>query len=280
MNIRPRRSPVLPAVAVAAAALLVPLALPAQSAREVLETAMEAHRDRTAGIDDYTVVQSVMGFETTTYFERRTVDGESVLVPAVRRGSEAGRRIPENPYRLYARLAERAELVGTETVDGEECHVIEVTELEGTGLAGLGPAGSGNGWSAERLRMWIDTGDHVPRRMTVEGTMGAEGGGRPASFAVSFLDYRTVEGMLHPFRMRMETEGMAPGMSAEERARMKESMAEMRKQMESMSARQRKMMEQMMGGQLEKMEEMLTTGAMDFTVRVQEIRVNEGPPGS
>lgn len=61
---------------------------------------------------------------------------------------------------------------------------------------------------------------------------------------------------------------------------MKESMAEMRKQMESMSARQRKMMEQMMGGQLEKMEEMLTTGAMDFTVRVQEIRVNEGPPGS
>lgn len=265
-------------LASAALVLLTPLALPAQSAREVLDAAMEAHRSRTEGIENYTVIQTVMGFRTTTHFERRTVDGESVLVPVSTMGSEAGQQVPENPYRMYGTLAERAELVGTEAVDGEECHVVEVTDLEGTGLAEAGPADSRGGWSPERLRMWVDTEDYVPRKMRMEEATSADGTGQPASFTVLFRDYRDVEGMLHPFRMELRTEGMGGGMSEEERADLQESMAKMRKQMENMSPRQRKMMEKVMGGQLEKMEKMLTAGALDFTVTVEEIRVNEGPP--
>jgi hypothetical protein len=277
---RPRlRRPAASAVVLLAAALLVPAALHAQSAREVLQTALDAHQSRTEGIENYTVVQSVMGFETTTYFERQTVDGRSLLMPASRSGSDAGHRVPENPYRMYAVLADRAQLTGTEAVDGEETHVIEVTDLEGTPLqemAGEEPAG----FELESVRLWIDTDQHVTRKMVFEGTSSAAGGETgQARFTVFLEDYREQEGLLYPFRARVETAGLGGGMSEEERSQMRESMEKMRQQMENMSAQQRKMMERVMGGQLEKMEEMVTSGALDFTVEVKELRVNEGPPG-
>ena len=265
-------------VAVAAAAVLLPAALPAQSAQEVLQTALEKHREQTANIDNYTVVQSVMGFETTTYYERQTVDGESMLVPTDRAGSEAGDRVPENPYRLYATLADRAELTGTETVAGEECHVILVDDFSGTELAQAGPGAGSGDWKPETLRMWIDADEHIGRRMQFEGTAGSGDRTSPATFTIHLEDYREVEGLRHPYRMRVETSGLGQQMSEQERAQLQQNMQKMREQMADMSPQQRKMMERVMGGQLEKMEKMLTPGALDFTATVKEIRVNEGPP--
>lgn len=274
------RSPIRPIAlltALLAGAVLVPAAAPAQSAQDVLQRAIDQHRSQTEHIDNYTVVQTVMGFETTTYFEKETVDGEPVFVPRMNLGSEAGEQVPANPYRLYSTLAERARLEGTETVDGEECHVIVVTDFSGTEMASPGAASSGE-WTPERMQMFVDTDEHLSRKMVFEGTVTENGDRRPVSFTVHLRDYREVEGLVHPFRMEMTTQGLSPQISEEERAQMRQSMEQMREQMAQMSPEQREMMERMMGGKMEKMEKMLTSGAMDVTVEVQEIRVNEGPP--
>lgn len=273
---RPAPAPLAAVAALAAsAALLAPPPAAAQTAREVLDRALEEHRSQTEGIENYTLVQSVMGFETTTYFERRTVDGKSVLVPAATHGSEAGERVPQNPYRLYAQLGERATLEGRTEVDGETCHVIEVTDFSGTDLSSMGP-GAGGDWTPERMQLLVDTDEHLLRRMTLEGTTS---GGDAASFTVNMEDYRTVEGFSHPFRMQVSAEGFGGQMSEQERRQLRQNLEKMREKMEQMPAQQRKMMERMMGGKMEKMEKMLLSGTMDFTVEVKELRVNEGPPG-
>lgn len=270
--------PFVPLAAGLLVAVLIPISLPAQSAEEVLQQARQAHRERTADIENYTVVQSVIGFTTTTYFERRAVNGESVLVPVSTSGSEAGQQLPESPYRLYDKLLGRSQLVGTEEVAGHPCHLIEATDLEGTGFETMG-TDSGTGWTPERLRLWLDTDSYVVRKVAVSGTTSS--GAEPpseASVTIHLEDYREVKGLRYPFRMRMESSGIAGPMSAEERAQMQKSLAQMRAQMKKMSDQQRQMMETMMGGQLKKMEKMLSTGALDLTVTVQDLRVNEGPP--
>lgn len=61
--------------------LLLPAGLTAQTAREILDTAVERHEERIADIDNYTVVQEMNGTEQVTYYEKRTVDGRPVFVP-------------------------------------------------------------------------------------------------------------------------------------------------------------------------------------------------------
>lgn len=56
-------------------------ALDAQDADEILQTALERHAERVAGVEDYTVVQEVMGTPATVHFEKRIVDGYPTFQP-------------------------------------------------------------------------------------------------------------------------------------------------------------------------------------------------------
>ena len=268
----------LAASALALAALLaVPAAAPAQSAQEVLETALERHEQRMEGVQNYTVVQAVMGFESTTYFERVEREGHAFFVPRQQMGSEAAQRAPENPYAALEELAARATLAGTEQVDGEACHVVEVTDLEGTEFQqSMGTEGE---FDPETATFLVDTDDYLVRGMRLAGTTSAQGG-QPTdfSFDARFTDYREVKGMVHPFRVQVSVEGVGGGMTPEQREEARQSLQQMRQQMENMSEQQRQMMERMMGDQMERIEQMLASGAMDFSVEVKELRVNEGPP--
>lgn len=261
-----------------AALLSAPSALASQSGEEVLRTLLERYEERMAGVENYTVVQEAMGFSSSTYFERTEVDGHSVFVPRAHEGSEAARRAPTSPYGEMFRIAERATLEGTQDVEGESCYVVSVADLEGTELFGGGAPGEDGSFQPESATFLIDQDDYLLRRMVVRGTSTVEGEPRDVSFTADMRDYREVEGVVHPFRMDVSVEGMAPPMSEEEQARLRESMEEMRAQMDEMPEGQRQMMERMMGGQMEKIEKMLASGAMDVTVQVTEIRVNEGPP--
>src|SRR5690606_20885325 len=51
------------------------------SAAEMLEAALAHHEARTSGIENYTIVQNVMGIESTIYYERETVDGRTLFRP-------------------------------------------------------------------------------------------------------------------------------------------------------------------------------------------------------
>lgn len=256
-----------------------PVSATAQSAGEVVDEALERFEERMEGVRNYTVVQTVMGFESTTTFERRTVDGHAVFVPRETEGSEATDPTPQGYQTMLTELGRRATHDGTEPVDGRASHVLTLEDFSGDAFGDLAPPEAEGEWSPDRLRFYVDRDELLPRKLVMEGTVTDEGRQRPVTLTALFRDYREVDGVVHPFRTEVRTEGLAPAMSDEERAQMEASMAELKEKMEEMTPEQRQMMEEMMGGQLEKMEEMLGSGALDFTVEVQEIRVNEDTGG-
>jgi flavin-binding protein dodecin len=277
MSRRPPASAFLSSALILALVAAAPAS--AQSAEEVVNDALDRFEQRMEGVQSYTVVQTAMGFESSTTFERRTVDGHTVFVPRETQGSEAASRTPQSYQAMLTELGERGTHEGVESVDGRECHLLSLDDFSGGAFGDLSPSGDGGEWTPERLRVWIDRDELLPRKMTMEGTVTREGEERPVTITALPRDYREVDGVVHPYRTEVRTEGLSPSMSPEERERMKASMEKMKKKMEQMSPEQREMMEQMMGGRLEKMEEMLATGAMDMTVEVKEIRVNEGGDG-
>lgn len=257
---------------------LLPSALHAQSGEEILRTALDRYQERMEGVDNYTVVQEVMGFESVTYFERTEVDGRPVFVPRSESGDEAAQSTPQNPYSEFYALAERAEREGTEVVNGEEAHVLTVTNFEGVELWSPGGGGQVGEFTPERATFYIDAEDYLIRRMRMVGTTSMQGQEREVSFTADFQDYREVDGFVHPFVLDVTVEGLGGEMSPEEREELERSLEEMRAQLEEMPAQQREMVERMMSGQLEQMESMLAQGNMELSVQVTEVRVNEGPP--
>lgn len=260
------------------AGIAIPGGLVAQSGGDVLRTALDRYQERMEGIENYTVVQEAMGFQSTTYFERTEVDGRPVFLPQSETGSAAAQGTPDNPYSEFYALADRAEREGTEMLEGEETHVIAVTDFEGVDLWNPTGGGEPGDFTPRRATFFIDTDDYLLRRMQMTGTTSMQGQEREVSFTADFQDYREVDGLLHPFGIQVSVEGLASQMSPEEREELERSLQEMRAQLEEMPAQQREMVERMMSGQLEQMETMLAQGTMDLTVQVTEVRVNEGPP--
>jgi hypothetical protein len=118
--------------------------------------------------------------------------------------------------------------------------------------------------------------------MEVDGVMVTEGEKRPLTMTVTLEDYRTVEGMPHPWRTRIRAEGLmeAGGASEEEMEEARAQLAEFDRQMAEMSAEQRQMMQTMMGGKLDSLRRMIESGGLDMEVVVTDLRVNTGPPGN
>lgn len=267
--------------------LLAPLLLPAapvaaQSASEVLNTALERYERGIEGIDDYTVTQEAMGFTTTDTFVKQEVDGHPVFVSADATSDTAG-ALPQgwgNPYSMIPELASRAEMTGTTEIDGHETWVIEVTDMEGLDTGDMTPAEVEGEFRPRRMTFFLGTGDYLLRRMSLSGDLARQDGTTsPIDLDARFRDYRTVEGMPHPFEIRMHIEGIASSMSEEEMAQARRQLQQLRERMENMPQQQRDMMEQMMGPQIEQLESMVESGAVDVTVTVQEVKVNQGVAG-
>ena len=276
--------------------LLAPGALQAQSARDIMERAIEAYADRMDGVNNYTVTQVVMGMETTMYFVRKEEDGHVAFLPDMTRMTVDGRPMGDSlamssqgmdsNYFMRDDFVERMRTDGTEDVDGHRCHVLVVDDFEGLDLTDF--AGGVGGFQPQSLRMYMDTDDYVTRRMDMAGVMDMNGEQREMSTSVLMLDYREVDGMLFPFRVEISTEGlgqamgdaMGGGMSEEDRAEMQDMLAQMEKELEKMPEAQRAMMEQMMKGRMEGMSEMVGEAMSAMVVEVLELKVNGGPPGS
>lgn len=260
--------------------LTLPAAASAQSAGEILQQALDRYQERMEGVENYTVVQTVMGFDATTYFERETVDGHVVFVQEDVGGGQAAEQVPQDYAAVLEAMSGRTSYQGAETVEGRECHRLVVEDFSGERMQSLLPAGPGDDWTPERMQVWLDTGQLVPRKMVMEGTVQNDGEQEPVTFTAWMRDYREVKGVLHPFRMEISTEGLGEALPEEDRAELRKSLEQMKAQLEDMSPQQREMMKQMMGGQMEKLEQMLASGALDMTLEVRELKVNEGPPGN
>lgn len=275
----------LPSLLLVTLVAALPEAARAQSAAEVLQTALDRYESRMEGIDDYTVTQEVMGFNTTTHFEKETVDGRPVfrVASTSMQGmgmEESGSMEDEtvtNPYRLLPEVADRATLEGSENVDGMDTWAISIDDFSGLDFGA--PTGGEGDFEPTRGVFYLDKDAYLLRQMRVEGEMEREGRTTPVTMVARMTDYREVDGLLHPFQIHIRLEGISDAVSEEERARMQQQIEQLEQQLESMPESQREMAEGMMGPQLERMREMLSSGAMEMTLQVTDLKVNEGPPG-
>jgi len=247
----------------------------AQSASDLVHSMLEAHDARIEGVENYTLVQAVMGFETETYFEKHTVEGRSVF-----RASFAGlggqKNSPatgvEDVYALGEDLARRSEYRGRERVGDYEVHVLDITDLSGTGFGSN--VAQDSEFEPMRGSVFLDAESYVPRRFVFEGEMTRSGSTLPLTAIMEMGDYREVEGLLIPFRTVTTIEGLAAAIDPEVKAQFEE----MQLELEALPAHQRTMIIELMAEQMEQFEAMMVddSAPMVVEVLVTDVRVNKG----
>jgi hypothetical protein len=251
----------------------------AQSAAEVVQQMLAEYERRAEGVDDYTVVQDVMGFRTVSYYVKEMVDGRPVF--RMRSGSAGGADVPESVgdldqiYAMGDELAQRATYRGVERVNDYDLHVLEIDDFRGMGLEQ--EMSDDAEFRPTRGKLFVDVDTYAPRRFEFEGEMTNDDGVHQVTSTVTMGDYREIDGLLLPFRTVVEVVGLGAAIDPEMRAQFEQ----MQRELENMPESQRAMVEQMMAGQLEQFRAMMEDDGAPMTVQVmvEEVRVNQGPPG-
>lgn len=267
-------------------ALVVPGSLAGQSAGEIMRRALDAQVERLAGIENVTITQEVMGMETSMYMEKREADGIPFLFPVSVTVGGMTNAIPEdmaqsdwsNPFQ--DEWVERARLVGEESVDGHQAHVLAIEDFSGLEMPSVPGAGESAGdLQPTSVRFWLDKDNYVTRKvvMDMEGT-GPDGAPSQVHMEMFLEDYREVDGYLHPFVTRTITQGMMEAMDMDPEE-VRAQLAQLRAQLDNVPDAQRAMVEGMLGSQIERLEGMLEGGSMEVTITVREIKVNQGSGG-
>ena len=275
-TLRKERVPMLRFRCAPLVVLLSFLAVPAlaETAEKILRDAMARHDERLEGIRDYTIVQSAMGFDVTTEYVVAEIDGHRV--PQSKGAMEHGGDDAGMIYTHFDRMA-AARQAGRQgrrrrrgVLEDRDRGPAGSRHRAGGGRRGDGDE-SGEGNVLDRPRR--PSAPPLPRGRNHDHGKAAR---TPSPSTCGCRDYRTVDGLTYPFRTTMSMTGAQAGMSAEDVAEAKRSLAEMKAKMAEMPAEQRKMMEQMMGGQLEQLEKMVGGEAMSTELVVKEVKVNTG----
>jgi hypothetical protein len=171
-----------------------------------------------------------------------------------------------------AEFANRAEFVGTESIDGRQAFHLRASEINQVQEA------DGREYKMDAISMWIDSTEYVPLRMLVDGVLTSGSETKPMKLETIQSDYRTIPDskMYESFKRVMKISGMMDAAQEAELKEAQEKMAEFEQQMASMPASQRQMMQKMMGPQLEMMRTMAAGGGFQTEVVTHSIVVN--PP--
>ncbi|GJM43993.1 MAG: hypothetical protein DHS20C21_08350 [Gemmatimonadota bacterium] len=249
-------------------ALLAITAVPAfaENPESIFKKVTEHYERRLASIESVTIVQDVLGMETTTHLRKEVVDGHPALVAA---GPGQGSDF-HSMYRSLNEMAKSSTLKGSQDVDGHACWVVHVKDLGGLDM---GAEGSED-FEASDGELCIDKKSFVLRRMQMNGETNADGVKSPITMEMQLTDYREVDGWLHPFRTQMSL-GEPEGKASPQMAEMREAMEKMKAEMAQMPEDQRRMMEQMMKSKMPDFEKMTEGGKMTMTIQVKELKVNQ-----
>lgn len=259
--------------------LASPAGLAGQTASEVFSRMLAEQDRRAASVDNYTVVQEVMGHAVTMYLVKDASGPHAVFRAQDTRvegmGAAPFQAADDMSADLWSdlpALGSQARYLRRETIDGRAVHVVEVPDLSKAAAFRAPREAAGRTFAVRKGTFFVDAGSWVPRRLVFEGTMTTEQKTADVTMIMDLQDYREVEGMLHPFRTAVRMEGMV---SPEDQARF----AQMKKQLAELPEAQRQAMENMMKGQLAQLERMMgDDGSMNFESTVREVRVNAGPP--
>lgn len=267
-----RRTPLVAALALMGATATPPVS--AQQVDDILGAALERYEQRMAGIENYIVTQDIMGYEVEGYYERREIDGRPVFVLARSYGIDSREEDDlAGLYHEFAKVANRADLRGQESVDGHDCYVLVVDDFSGVQLDA-----ERKDFTPKKGTFYLDVDQYVLRRLVIEGDFEDENQERAVTVDAVFGDYREIGGMLHPFNTRVVLRGLTAQLSQEELAEARRSLEELRQQLESMPESQRDVMKSSLAPQMDKLDELVSSGNLEIMVVVKELRINEGPP--
>jgi len=251
----------------------------AQSVSDIVDRMYDSYERQAEGIDDYTLVQTVMGVETTSHFVKEIVEGRPIfrLRDSGMRGfsfslgdQDAG---AGDVFVFGPELVEHGRYAGREEIDGSTVHVLALDDLSAVDIAR--PTTPDNmQFEPKTARIYVDGEMYVPRRMELTGDAITPEGPKEMSVRVDMQNFLSVEGLWIPYRTVVRIEGIGAALDPETRAQIEE----MQRQLENMPPDQRQMMEQMMGPQMEQIRQMLGGGddAMTMEVTVVDVGVNTG----
>ncbi len=170
----------------------------------------------------------------------------------------------------WSQFREKAQLVETVRIGGRKAYHLRATGIDNVQYV------DGDEMRFDTMAIWIDTKDYVPLRMTMSGTMTAEGQTRPMTIERDISDYRNVPNskMYESYRSSMRLGGMLSAEHEAEMAKAAEEMADFEQELANMSAEERAMVEQMMGPQLETMRQMASGGGFQLQTVVHAIAIN------
>jgi hypothetical protein len=261
--------------------LLVAAPAAGQTVEDVVNQMYDALERYSANVENYTVLQTLMGVETMTYYEKEVVDGRPMFVVQETRGAGVTMSVGDDDMgygdvsQLGPDLIEHARYAGREEVDGTAVHVLAIDDLSELDFAG--PRGAEEmDFVATSARLYIDVEMLVPRRMSFDGEATTESGVHDVTTNIALTDYREVEGLPVPYRSVITIEGVEAMIDPEMRAQYEQ----MQEQLESLPESQRAMFEQMMGAQMEQIRAMMEGEGDTMTMElvVTDVRINEGPP--
>lgn len=259
---------------------LAPASLTGQSAADVFSRMLAEQDRRAARVENYTLVQEVMGMTMTIYMVKEMVGSHAVFHARDTKidgmtGSQQFQVPADVSSDLYSELptlGAQARYVKRDAIEGKAVHVVEIPDLSKARAFQNANQPSDARFEPGRGTFFVDAEQWVPRRMIIEGTVTREGKTSDVTMTMDLQDYREVEGLLHPFRTTVRVEGMVD-------PQMQGQIRQMKQQMEQLPEAQRKMMEQMLQGQMgQLMNAIGDDGSMTFDGTVRELRVNAGPP--
>lgn len=250
--------------------------LPAQepTAGEVVEAALERHRERAEGITGFTQEARVQGQEDRTFtleFRRDTVAGLPVFLSdqslgAALRKAGGGGRPAQSPQAALAQFGDRLAYLGTEKVDGQTARVLEMTDFAGTGLEDMAAATPlMESLTPEALRLYLDAESYLPLRMVWESSAVQRGVERSMRYEVLFRDYRVVDGWHHPFRVEGKT---TIGMTEDESRQIEQRLETLRARLEEVPPERREAVRAMI-----RPLEALADGGFEFAAETVDLRV-------
>ena len=171
---------------------VVPSVATPQDAREIIQSAIDRYEQRMSGVENYTIVQDVMGFESTSYYEKRTVDGRSVFKLIDTYGDDSQDDMGEM-YEGFIEVADRARYSGKEDVAGNQTYVLTVDDFSGLALQD-----KNDNFKPKQGTFYLDTNDYIIRRIVMKGVVERDGQQQPATADMLFEDYRTVSTWTKP----------------------------------------------------------------------------------
>ena len=134
----------------------------AQTPTEIFDRMLADYASRIEGVNDYTLVQETMGFETVLYFEKEMVDGRPVL--RLKRTTAMGNTVESEDedmgfnelYEVGHQLAQHAQYVGRQQIDGNQVHVLLVENLDQIDF-GRGTVEEDSDFTPRVGKLFIDT---------------------------------------------------------------------------------------------------------------------------